>query len=202
MVVFLHHTKSGIPQVKHLPLQHLWSVDGCFYCRRESPPTVTQPLLTVLMLNSGLVGPETPLFEVCYPSWTIMAQYQSCPFRPEGREGVSVLPQKSQAASCSGISIHHVLTHSLSTSLLPLIVWLGLLLLQNHEDLVYLLFTLCSPGDFLGCYLQPLLLVWVGRVKCIVALGLLVEEGKEINCCRFPTAPCFTRVSLRQEDTV
>lgn len=142
----------------------------------ESPATVTQPLLVVLMLSSGLVGLETALCEVCYPSRTIMAQYQSCPFKLEGR-GVSVLPQKSGAASCSGISIHHTLTHSLSTSLLPLIVWSGLLLLQNHEDLVYLLFTLYSPGGFLECCLQPLLLAWGGgRVTCIMAAGLLVEK--------------------------
>lgn len=113
-------------------------------CRRESPATVTQPFLMVLMLSSGLVGLETPLHGVCSPSWAIMAQYQSCPFRPEGREGVSVLPQKSQAASCSGVSIHHVLTCSLSTSLFPCIVWLGLLLLEDHGDPVYLLFTLYS----------------------------------------------------------
>lgn len=32
--------------------------------------------------------------------------------------------------------------------------------------------------------------------------GLLVEEGKEMNCCGFPMAQCFTRVSLGQEDAV
>lgn len=114
-------------------------------CRKESSATVTQPLLMVLVLSSGLVSLESPLHGVCSPSWAIMAQYQSCPFRPESREGVSVLPQESQTASCSGVSIHHVLARSLSTSLLPHIVWLGLLLLQDHGDPVYLLFTLYCP---------------------------------------------------------
>lgn len=179
-------------------------------CRKESSATVTQALLMVLVLSSGLVSLETPLHGVCSPSWAIMAQYQSCPFRPESREGVSVLPQKSQAASCLGVSIHHVLARSLSTSLLPHIVWLGLLLLQDHGDLcLSLLSSSHSPltwlpsaarhctflkgamaeagvtsflwavaADLLGCCLQPLLLIQnlliqVGRVKCIMALGFL-----------------------------
>lgn len=112
-VVFLHHPKSGTPQVKCLPWQHLSSVDGC---RKESPDTVTQPFLTVLVLSSGLVSLETPLHGSCSPSWTIMAQNQTCAFRSEGREGVSVLAQKSQAASCSWVSIHHMLTYFPSVS--------------------------------------------------------------------------------------
>lgn len=32
--------------------------------------------------------------------------------------------------------------------------------------------------------------------------GLLVEEGKEANCCGFPMAQCFTRVSPGREDAV
>lgn len=105
-------------------------------CRREFPAIVTQP---VLMVSAGLVGLENPLDGVV-PHPGLSWQYQSCPFRPEGREVVSVLPQKSHAASCSGVS----LTLSLSTSLHH-IMWLGFLLLQDYEDPVYSLFTLYSP---------------------------------------------------------
>lgn len=171
-------------------------------CRRESSATVTQPLLMAPVLSSGLLSIETPLHGVYSPSWAIVARYYSCPFRLDSR-GVSAMPQKSQAPSCLGVSIHHMLTRGLSASLLSCIMWLGLLLLQDHEDPVYyLLVTLYCPAPTaplcgypvslstalpwgrLGspspwrCCLQPLLLIQnlliqVGRVRCLMALGFL-----------------------------
>lgn len=63
-VVFLHHPKSGIPQVKLFPWQHLLSVDEC---RKESPDTVMQTFCMVLVLSSGLVGLEIPHFMELVP---------------------------------------------------------------------------------------------------------------------------------------
>lgn len=102
------------------------------------------------LLSSPLYGVRTSLrFVALKPtSWSlllipiilqaIISQNQSCPFRPEGRERVSVLPQKSQPASCLGVYV------SYTTPCLLHIVQFGLLPLQDHKDPAYLLFTLYS----------------------------------------------------------
>lgn len=141
-----------------------------------------------------------------------MSQNQSCPFRPEGRERVSVLPQKSQAASCFGSLCPPHNLASQHPSFFTCVAWalafarpwkpclspIRPLLSSSHSPFRRLLSApwCCTSlgetmeevrastslwavaADLLRCYFQPLpqiqnLLIQVGRLKFITALGVL-----------------------------